>query len=249
MRSFPETVQTKGNKKRMPVVREYETLYIVVPNLEDSDLKKITDGMVEVANKAGAEIIKNDVWGKRKLAYPIKKNLEGVYVLLRCKGGPNLPRELDTHVKRTPEILRHLTTLVTKQQLKEEARQRALEAKREEEAARREAEAEAQQEAEAEAAREQAEREAQEVQEAVQEESAVEEVAVETSLDEAEGSEAPEEGAAPHSDSTEESPPPLEETGDEEDSAASLTETESAEGEAPVATAETVEENKEDAAG
>jgi len=139
----------------MPVIREYETLYIVAPDLDEEAQQSLIKAVVEVAEKSGAEIIKNDIWGKRKLAYPIKKFEEGVYVLLRCKSAPSLPQDIDTFVKRTPGILRHLTTLVSKQQLKEEARLRAQEAKRVEEAAKREAEAAeeaAKQEAEAAAA-------------------------------------------------------------------------------------------------
>ena len=125
----------------MPPTREYEVLYILAPDLDEDGQKKMMDAVVGVIEKTGAEILKNDIWGRRKLAYSIKKHTEGIYVLVRCNATSSMPKELDVFIKRTPEILRHLTTLVTKQQLKEEARQRSLEAKRMEEAAKREAEA------------------------------------------------------------------------------------------------------------
>lgn len=125
----------------MPPTREYEVLYILAPDLDEAGQKKMMDAVVDVIKKTGAEILKNDIWGRRKLAYPIKKHAEGVYVLVRCMATSAMPKELDVYIKRTPEVLRHLTTLVTKQQLKEEARQKKLEAKRVEEAAKREAEA------------------------------------------------------------------------------------------------------------
>ncbi|KXK31050.1 30S ribosomal protein S6 [bacterium] len=132
----------------MAVVREFETLYIVVPECNEEEQKKVINNLNEAALKAGAEIIKSDVWGKRKLAYLIKKRSEGVYVLLRTKGPAGIPKELDVHIKRTPEILRHLTTTVTKQQLSEEARLRDI-ANRRAEDARLAAEAAAKREAEA----------------------------------------------------------------------------------------------------
>ncbi len=136
----------------MAVLREYETLYIVAPDQSEDDQKGVIEGLNEIVTKGGGEIIKSEVWGKRRLAYPIKKRTDGVYVLLRTKGGSNLNREIDTYIRRTPGILRHLTTVVTKQQLNEEARQRDLTAKRAEEA-RMAAEAAAKREAEAAEAR------------------------------------------------------------------------------------------------
>jgi small subunit ribosomal protein S6 len=144
--------------------REFETLYIVAPELSEDDQKKATDSLGEAIVKAGGEIIKTEVWGRRKLAYTISRRTEGVYVLVRAKGGSNVPKDIDTYIKRTPAILRHLNTVVSKQQLAEEARQRELSAKRAEdarkaadEAAKREAEAaEARAAAEAQAAEAQA---------------------------------------------------------------------------------------------
>jgi small subunit ribosomal protein S6 len=136
----------------MLLVREYETLYIIVPELGDDEQRKVIDSLNETIIKSGGEIIKSEVWGKRKLAYPIKKRTDGIYVLLRSRGGATLSKDVDIFIKRTPEILRHLTTVVTKQQLKEEARLRDVAAKRAEEA-RIAAEAAAKREAEAAEAR------------------------------------------------------------------------------------------------
>lgn len=132
----------------MAVVREFETLYIVVPECNEEEQKAVISNLNDFALKSGAEIIKSDVWGKRKLAYPIKKRTDGVYVLLRTKGAPSIPKDIDVYIKRTPEILRHLTTTVTKQQLNEEARLREMANRRAEEA-RLAAEAAAKREADA----------------------------------------------------------------------------------------------------
>jgi len=166
------TVETKGKVEGMLHVREYETLYIVAPNLAEDEQQSIIDSLAKIVKKADGELIKNDVWGKRKLAFPLKNHEEGVYVLLRFKGTSTIPAEIETQIRRTPELLRHLTTVVTKQQLKEEARLKRLEAKRAEEArkaaeeaAKREAEAEEKAAAEAKAAEEKAAEEAAEASE------------------------------------------------------------------------------------
>jgi small subunit ribosomal protein S6 len=136
----------------MAVLREYETLYIVAPDQTDDEQKGAIEGLNDIVTKGGGEIIKSEIWGKRRLAYPIKKRTDGIYVLLRTKGTSNLSRDIDVYIRRTPGILRHLTTVVTKQQLNEESRQRDLTAKRAEEA-RIAAEAAAKREADAAEAR------------------------------------------------------------------------------------------------
>ena len=183
----------------MSVIREYETLYIVSPDLSEEDQKGVMDSVLETVKKTGAEIIKNDIWGKRKLASSIKKKSEGIYVLVRSKGGPSIPKEVDTLVKRTPQILRQLTTVVTKQQLKEEARLRAAELKRVE-TARVAAEEAAKRQASAEKAA--AEKEAREREEALAQAEAASQATVEAPTESLE--------ASPLAEEMESSPTPVE---------------------------------------
>ncbi len=139
--------------------REYETLYIIAPELNEEEQIALRGKVVDTIKNAGGEIVKDEVWGKRKLAFPIKKKTEGVYVLVRSRAEGNLPGAIGTFVKRTPDVVRHLTTVVTDQQVHEEARQVEAAAKRAElarvaaeEAEKRAAEREAQQAAALEAA-------------------------------------------------------------------------------------------------
>lgn len=169
----------------MSQVREYETLYIITPGLAEDELKGLVEAVAALVKKSSGEIVKNDIWGKRKLSYPIKGKQEGIYVLLRYKSSAEAPANIDTYVKRTPDLLRHLTTVVTKQQVKEEARLRSLEAKRveeariaAEEAAKREAEREAKAAAELEAEKVAAEAKAAEAESAAEGETAAEAPAV-----------------------------------------------------------------------
>ena len=63
-------------------MRYYELLYIVNPNFEDDKAKNIIDEIGSEIEKHGVSIINHQVWGKKRLAYPIKKNKYGIYILL-----------------------------------------------------------------------------------------------------------------------------------------------------------------------
>ena len=54
-------------------------------------------------------MIKQDVWGKRKLAYPIQKFEEAIYVFFHYEGEPDIPTELERRFKQTESVLRYLT--------------------------------------------------------------------------------------------------------------------------------------------
>ncbi len=64
-------------------MRYYELLYIVNPNLEDEKVKNIIDEISGEFNKYKALIINHNLWGKKRLAYPINKNKYGIYLLLQ----------------------------------------------------------------------------------------------------------------------------------------------------------------------
>ena len=64
-------------------MRYYELLYIVNPNLEDDRVKTIIDEIGKEVNKYKVSIINHNMWGKKRLAYPINKNKYGIYLLLQ----------------------------------------------------------------------------------------------------------------------------------------------------------------------
>ena len=85
----------------------YEVLFIIDPALED-EKKEATIEAVKGIIAADGEVGNVDVWGMRKLAYPIKKKSEGYYVVIEFKGNPSLPKELDRRLKISDNIMRHL---------------------------------------------------------------------------------------------------------------------------------------------
>jgi small subunit ribosomal protein S6 len=87
-------------------MREYELMYIVRPNLEPEQHEALQNRVAELIAGNGGEATGMDVWGKRKLAYPIKHESEGYYVVVTFKGGEELTRELDRILSITDEFLR-----------------------------------------------------------------------------------------------------------------------------------------------
>lgn len=85
----------------------YELMFIVDPILED-EKKDATIETVKGIIEADGEIAKVDIWGMKKLAYPIQKKNEGYYVVVEFKASPELPKELDRRLKISDNIMRHL---------------------------------------------------------------------------------------------------------------------------------------------
>jgi small subunit ribosomal protein S6 len=88
---------------------QYETAFLISPNLEEEETDKIIGQMVEVVSKKKGKMINEDRWGKRKLAYPIKKFEEAFYVFFLYEGDSDIPFELERRFKQSEAILRYLT--------------------------------------------------------------------------------------------------------------------------------------------
>ena len=86
---------------------KYEVMFIINPTLED-EKKDATVETVQSIIAADGEVEKVDVWGMRKLAYPINKKIEGYYVDLPFKADADLPKELDRRLKISDNVVRHI---------------------------------------------------------------------------------------------------------------------------------------------
>ena len=89
-------------------MRHYEMVYIVNPTLEAESLKEVVDKFSDIVNKLKGTIIEVNVWGKRKLAYEIKKFDKGYYILLDFCGLPAVVKELERNLKLDDRILKYL---------------------------------------------------------------------------------------------------------------------------------------------
>ena len=85
----------------------YELMFIVESTLEDS-VKEQTVETVKGIIADNGEIIKADIWGMKKLAYPIQKKNEGYYALVEFKANADFPKELDRRLKISDKIIRHM---------------------------------------------------------------------------------------------------------------------------------------------
>lgn len=88
-------------------MNKYEVMFIIDSALEDDKKTAVTEMVKEVIS-SGGEVEKVDVWGNRKLAYPIQKKYEGYYVVIEFNAGPDLPKELDRKLRISDNVIRHI---------------------------------------------------------------------------------------------------------------------------------------------
>ncbi len=90
-------------------MRQYETVFLISPSLSEEDTESLIQQMADVVSKKKGKMVNAEEWGKRKLAYPIKKFEEAFYVLFHYEGNPDLPDELERRFKQTEAVIRYLT--------------------------------------------------------------------------------------------------------------------------------------------
>ena len=98
-------------------MNQYETGFVIAPNLSEEEISALIVQMAEVISAKKGRMIKQDLWGKRKLAYPIKNFHEGFYVFFNYEGTPVVPAELERKFKQTDSILRFMTVKKTPAEL------------------------------------------------------------------------------------------------------------------------------------
>ncbi len=90
-------------------MRHYETGVIIAPNLSDEEIEQQIKQMAEVISSLKGNLLREERWGKRKLAYPIKKFMDGYYLFLHYESGADVPAELERRFRQSEQILRFLT--------------------------------------------------------------------------------------------------------------------------------------------
>lgn len=87
----------------------YESIFIVRPSLSDDDTNQLIEKMKGVLEKAGASLIKLENWGKKKLAYEVKRERRGTFVYLQFKAAGNAVGELERSYRLEDSVLKFLT--------------------------------------------------------------------------------------------------------------------------------------------
>ena len=90
-------------------MNNYETVFILTPVLSDAQMKEAVEKFKGVLIADGAEIVNEENWGLRKLAYPIQKKSTGFYTLLEFKAEPFAVDKLETQYRRDERVIRFLT--------------------------------------------------------------------------------------------------------------------------------------------
>jgi len=89
-------------------MRYYELLYIVNPNLEDERVNGIIEELGNEINKYGVNIINHHIWGKKRLAYPVKNNKYGIYILLQFAAEKfDFLKEFERFLILSKTVIRH----------------------------------------------------------------------------------------------------------------------------------------------
>ena len=87
-------------------MREYEIVFIVHPDLEENALNEVTEKVKGWVTEAGGSIIKADFWGRRRLAYAIRKQKEGQYTLLKVQLAPTSVAAIERNLRFQEPVLR-----------------------------------------------------------------------------------------------------------------------------------------------
>ena len=96
------------------MMNQYETVFIMTPVLSDQQMKETVEKFKGILAAQGAEIINEESWGLKKMAYPIQKKSTGFYQLLEFKAEPQVVDKLEVGFRRDERVLRFLTVKLEK---------------------------------------------------------------------------------------------------------------------------------------
>jgi small subunit ribosomal protein S6 len=90
-------------------MRKYETFFIVDPDLPDEVTAVVDDKVKNIVSSLGGMVLTYVPWGKKKLAYPVKKRTRGLYILMEYAGGPEMVAELERNMRLDERFLKFIT--------------------------------------------------------------------------------------------------------------------------------------------
>ena len=91
------------------MMNQYETVFIMTPVLSHQQMKETVEKFKGVLTAQGAEIINEESWGLKKMAYPIQKKSTGFYQLIEFKAEPTAIDKLEIAYRRDERVIRFLT--------------------------------------------------------------------------------------------------------------------------------------------
>ena len=96
------------------MIKQYETVFIATPVLSDEQMKEAVAKYTQFITENGGEIVYQEDWGLKQLAYPIQHKTSGFYYLIEFKAAPEFVSNLEVQFKRDERIIRFLTVALDK---------------------------------------------------------------------------------------------------------------------------------------
>ena len=96
------------------MIKQYETVFIATPVLSDSQMKEAVAKYINLIKENGGEVVYEEDWGLKQLAYPIQHKTSGFYYLIEFKADPQFVATLETQYHRDERIIRFLTVALDK---------------------------------------------------------------------------------------------------------------------------------------
>ncbi len=87
-------------------MRKYEVMVIIDPDVDDRQVPTLLEKPLTAFTKAGGVVDNLDIWGRRKLAYDIRKKSEGIYAVIEMTAEPSIVKELDRQFTLNEQIMR-----------------------------------------------------------------------------------------------------------------------------------------------
>ena len=113
-------------------MNQYETVFILTPVLSDEQMKETAAKFKKVLTEQGAEIVNEEAWGLKKMAYAIQKKSTGFYCLVEFKAEPQVIKTLETAFRRDEKVIRFQTVKLDKYAVEYAEKRRAKLGKKEE---------------------------------------------------------------------------------------------------------------------
>lgn len=96
--------------------RFYEVMFIVRPDVEDADVDKLIEGFEQTVTGGGGNVRSTEKWGRRKLAYTVRKFNDGNYILMTIDADGKLVAELERRLRVTEQVIKFITVRMDEEQ-------------------------------------------------------------------------------------------------------------------------------------
>jgi small subunit ribosomal protein S6 len=93
-------------------LREYETIFLVKPDLTDDNVDRIKERLRGIVSREGGKVLRFTVWGKKKTLYPIAKQPRAIYVHTHFLGDSRLVAEVERNLRNIDEVTRYLSVKI-----------------------------------------------------------------------------------------------------------------------------------------